>query len=91
MNRIESECEKKHRRGRAVLVARAPGDANGHVRITFGDDLRVEGGDETVHAILQKRAVAIREELERRGLSMRDISKLDYEEIVRVVSDCTQV
>lgn len=88
MGRFDAVSERPRRRGQAVLVGRAPGDPNGHIRITLGDDFRVEGGDEMSHGRLQQCARRIRSEIERRGLCMRDITRDQYEEIVRLVEEC---
>lgn len=82
-----SSSRSSSRRGRAVLVGRALGKGDGHIRVTFGDDFRIEGGSKETHAVLQRQTQAIREELNRRGLSLANITRETYHEVVRAVQE----
>ncbi len=75
----------QRRRGRAVILGFGL-DADGHARLTVGRDFRLAGGSEITHQAMLARAYAIQEELDRRGLSTRHITREQYQQIVAVVA-----
>lgn len=73
------------RRGYAVLVGIGLDDDGGHVRITSGDSLRIEGGSSETHDKMQEKAKEILMHLDRYGLSLKDITKEEAEKLSELV------
>jgi hypothetical protein len=73
------------RRGHAVLVGYGKDENGGHIRITFGDDFRLEGGSEETHRKMQKRAVELREELARRGIDISSVGRDNFDMAAEIV------
>lgn len=73
-------------RRRAILLGIGLDNADGHVRVTRGQEFYLVGGSQDTHERMQEKAVRFTEELDRRGKHMGDISRDEFTDIVRHIS-----
>jgi hypothetical protein len=78
------KAERKKPRS-AALLGLAFDAADGHTRLTRGDNFVLLGGSEQTHAVMQETAVKINENLDRRGKRLDDVSVGELREICRDV------
>lgn len=69
----------------ALLLGIGLDGADGHVRITRGDNFRLFGGSQETHQQMQEVAVKINERLSDRGKRLGDVSCQELAEIARDV------
>jgi hypothetical protein len=50
---------------------------DGHYRQTRGDNFFLVGGSEETHEVMQDKAIALNEELDRRGRKLEDVDSAD--------------
>ena len=73
-------------RGRAVIIGIAQDDPAGHVRLTRCDGFRLVGGSQPEHTAMFIQAQRIREELAKRGLSLKNITREQADEISEIIA-----
>ena len=56
---------------------------DGHKRVTQGDDFLLLGGSQRTHERMQEVVLRMRERLDRRGKSFRDLSSEEFEDLAR--------
>jgi len=71
----------------AALLGMAFDNADGHTRLTRGDNFVLVGGSHKTHAVMQETAVKINEHLDRRGRRLEDASVTELREICREVAE----
>jgi hypothetical protein len=69
-------------------------NADGHTRITSGENFQLLGGSEETHGTMTEKAVKMNEQLKRRGKSLDTVSREEFHEIaheigMRLLSDRT--
>jgi hypothetical protein len=69
----------------AALLGMAFDAADGHTRLTRGENFFLVGGSEQTHAVMQETAVKINENLDRRGKRLEDVSVGELREICHEV------
>ena len=57
-------------------------NADGHVRITRGDNFDVFFGSEATHEVMQATCLKINEQLQRQGRRLEDLSRKEFIELV---------
>jgi len=55
--------------------------ADGHVRITVGENFKLVGGSEETHGLMQEKALKMNEHLKRRGKTLDSITREEFFEI----------
>jgi len=70
---------------RAWLLGLGRDHADGHVRITRGENYRLFGGSEETHQVMQETAVKFNEKLRDRGKRLEDISKREFRDIAHEI------
>ena len=58
-------------------------NTDGHKRVTKGDDFLLLGGSEETHERMQDLVLRMREKLKGDGRKFRDLSRDDFENLVR--------
>lgn len=56
--------------------------ADGHTRITRGENFQLYGGSEETHSRMQETAIKVNEKLTQRGKRMEDVSPTELRDIV---------
>lgn len=69
------------------LIGLAPPD--GHIRITQGEGLTLQGGTERVHERMQEHAIRLTEKLKSRGKTIQSASSQEIVETLHEVSENT--
>ena len=77
--------ERNDSERRAWLLGIGHDNADGHVRITHGDNYRLFGGSEETHEVMQETAVKFNEKLRDRGKSLEQISKQEFRDIAHEI------
>ena len=54
---------------------------DGHVRLTKGKNFRLYGGSRETHEIMQEKAIKFNEQLDKRGKSIHEISRREFNDI----------
>jgi hypothetical protein len=57
--------------------------SDGHQRVTKGDDFLLLGGSEQTHGRMQDLVLRMSEKLKRKGKSFHELSRTDFENLVR--------
>ena len=70
---------------RALLVGLGLDGADGHVRITRGENFRLFGGSEVTHGRMQETAVRFNEELQKRDRRLENLDRDEFIDIARSV------
>jgi len=60
-------------------------NADGHVRITCGENFRLFGGSEETHGAMQEKAVKFNEKLKDRGKRLEEVSKEEFRDIAHEI------
>ncbi|MCX5672968.1 MAG: hypothetical protein NTU94_16755 [Planctomycetota bacterium] len=60
-------------------------NADGHVRITRGENFRLFGGSEETHGAMQEKAVKFNEKLKDRGKRLEEVSKEEFRDIAHEI------
>ncbi len=60
-------------------------DADGHKRITTGDNFVLLGGNEETHDRMVEKAIQINEKLAHKGKQLEEVSADEFDEIARSV------
>lgn len=60
-------------------------DADGHKRITAGDNFTLVGGTQETHAEMTEKAIKINEKLKARGKHLGGVSREEFDEIAHEV------
>jgi hypothetical protein len=60
-------------------------NADGHVRITRGENFRLFGGSEETHGVMQEKAVKFNEKLKDRGKRLEEVSKEEFRDIAHEI------
>lgn len=68
---------------RALLLGLGLDGDDGHVRLTKGPDFRLLGGSERTHARMLEHAMALQDELRRRGKQLADVDPAELRAIAR--------
>ncbi len=71
--------------GRAVVYGLGLDDDGGHTRYTKSDAYELYGGSEDAHREMQRRALVIREEMLRLGISLDCMSYDQYQELQDII------
>jgi len=75
-----NEAEKK-----AWLLGLGRDSADGHLRITRGQNYHLFGGSEETHEVMQEKAVKFNEKLRERGRQLEDISRNEFRDIAHEI------
>ena len=78
MMNVDPEAEK-----RAMLLGLGLDNADGHKRITKGDDFLLVGGSEETHERMTETVVKFNEKLARRGKDLRELSPEEFRDLMR--------
>jgi len=60
-------------------------NADGHVRITRGENFRLFGSSEETHGAMQEKAVKFNEKLKDRGKRLEEVSKEEFRDIAHEI------
>lgn len=71
---------------RAILIGVGLDGADGHKRLTKGDNFVLTGGSEETHERMTETAIKINEKLDARGKRLEEISREEFTDIVGEVS-----
>ena len=82
MMNVDPEAEK-----RAMLLGLGLDNADGHKRVTKGDDFLLVGGSEETHEKMTETVVKVEEKLSRRGKKIRSASPEELRDIFGELSD----
>lgn len=85
-NNDHNQSANRVRRGRVKVIGLGLDDAEGHIRYTRGDAFELIGGSEKAHSEMQKRALRIKAEIERLGITLERMSYEEYE-LIRAIID----
>ena len=72
---------------RAMLLGLGLDSADGHRRITKGDDFLLMGGSEETHEKMTETVVKFNEKLARRGKNLRELSPEEFRDLMREAGD----
>jgi hypothetical protein len=78
-----SNAPKKKKR-RAVILGVGL-DADGHKRITTGENFALVGGTEETHERMTEKAIKINEKLKARGKRLDEVSREEFDDIAQEV------
>ncbi|MBO4544544.1 MAG: hypothetical protein IKW70_09685 [Verrucomicrobia bacterium] len=56
-------------------------DSDGHKRITTGENFKLIGGTQETHEEMTEKAIKINEKLSRRGKTLDNVSKAEFDDI----------
>ncbi len=73
------------RERRAWLLGIGHDTADGHLRITRGENFRLFGGSEETHEVMQEKAIRFNEKLRDRGKRLDDISRGEFRDIAHEI------
>jgi len=76
----ESMVQSNEQR-KAWLLGIGRDNADGHIRVTRGENYRLLGGSEETHEVMQEKAVKFNEKLRERGQHLEDISHDEFRDI----------
>jgi hypothetical protein len=68
---------------KALLLGLGLDGADGHVRVTCGENFRLLGGSEQTHQRMQEVAIKINEKLSSRGKRLEDLSGQEIKDIAQ--------
>lgn len=60
-------------------------DADGHKRVTTGDNFALVGGSKDTHEQMTEKAVKINEKLKAKGKTLEEVSREELDEIAQAV------
>ena len=83
MMNADPNAEKK----RAMLLGLGLDNADGHKRVTKGDDFLLVGGSEETHEKMTETVIKVEEKLSRRGKKIRNASPEELRDIFGELSD----
>ena len=66
---------------KAVLLGLGTDAKDGHTRVTRGPNFHLVGGSEETHGVMQEKAVKMNEQLKKRGKTLAEVSRAEFEEI----------
>jgi hypothetical protein len=66
---------------KAWLLGLGLDSRDGHTRITSGENFKLIGGSEETHTTMQEKAVKMNEHLKRRGKTLDQVSREEFNEI----------
>lgn len=75
---------KSKKKRRAVMLGLGL-DADGHKRITTGDNFTLVGGTEETHEAMTEKAIKINEKLKDRGQRLETVSREEFDDIAHEV------
>ncbi len=78
MRNVDPDAERK-----AMLLGLGLDNADGHKRITKGDDFLLVGGSEETHERMTETVVKFNEKLARRGKDLRGLSPEEFRDLMR--------
>ncbi|HTQ49336.1 MAG TPA: hypothetical protein VMJ12_01400 [Candidatus Acidoferrales bacterium] len=78
-----SNAPQKKRR-KAVILGLGL-DADGHKRITTGDNFALVGGTEETHERMTEKAIKINEKLKERGKQLEEVTREEFDDIASEV------
>ncbi|MCX8155674.1 MAG: hypothetical protein N3J91_04365 [Verrucomicrobiae bacterium] len=74
----------KKKRKKALLLGVGL-DSDGHKRVTTGPNFALVGGTEETHEAMTEKAIKINEKLARRGKTLDDVSREEFDDIAHEV------
>lgn len=80
-----SQLPKKRKRPSKTMLLGMGLDADGHKRITTGDNFMLLGGSEKTHEGMVEKAIQINEKLADKGKELGEISADEFDEIAHSV------
>jgi len=80
-----SQGKKKVRRGRRWLLGLGLDGADGHVRITRGENFRLFGGSRETHEHMQEKVIRFNEEVAKRHKTLDQLTKPEIDDIAHKV------
>ncbi len=81
MKAEEPGKKKGKRRGKRWLLGLGLDGADGHVRVTKGENFRLFGGSEDTHEEMQEKVIHFNEELAKRKKTLEDLTSPEIEDI----------
>jgi len=80
-----SKGRKKVRRGKRWLLGLGLDGADGHVRMTRGDNFRILGGSRETHEQMQEKVIRFNEEVAKRHKTLDDLTRPEIDDIAHKV------
>jgi hypothetical protein len=77
--------KKTKPRKKAWVLGLGFDNADGHTRITSGENFQLLGGSEETHGTMTEKAIKMNEHLKRRGKSLDSLSREEFHEIAHEV------
>jgi seryl-tRNA(Sec) selenium transferase len=81
---VPKQPQKKKRRSKALLLGVGL-DTDGHRRITTGPNFALVGGTEETHEAMTEKAIKINEKLAKKGKSLDEVSREEFDEVAHAV------
>lgn len=76
------KAAKKTKKRAAAMLGLGLDNADGHTRLTRGENFMLLGGSEETHARMQETAIKINEQLDKRGQKLDDVTPREFCEIL---------
>ena len=76
------KAAKKTKKRAAAMLGLGLDNADGHTRLTRGENFMLLGGSEETHARMQETAIKINEQLDKRGQKLQDVTPREFCEIL---------
>jgi len=73
------------RRKKKMLLGLGLDGEEGEKRITTGKNFRLYGGKKETHEVMQEKAVKLNEHLDKRGKTLDDVGREEFDEIAQEV------
>ncbi len=72
-------------KGKAVMLGVGLDNQDGHKRVTTGDNFALFGGSKETHEEMTEKSIKINEKLSRRGKSLDNVSREEFDDIAQSV------
>lgn len=79
---MASQSSKKKKKALLLGVGL---DSDGHKRVTTGPNFALVGGTQETHEVMTEKAIKINEKLARKGKTLDDVSREEFEDIAHEV------
>lgn len=78
-----TETERSAKKQRVGLLGVGLDGADGHKRVTQGDDFVLMGGSEETHGRMQELVIRMNEKLKRKGKQIGELSEREFEDLAQ--------
>jgi hypothetical protein len=79
-----AKAPKKNSKDKAMMLGVGL-DADGHKRVTKGDNFTLVGGSKDTHEAMTEKAIKINEKLKARGKTLESVSHEEFDDIAHAV------